>query len=150
MSRDYLKAGSAQFLPMEVAAKALAVGGEATSLNSFRVISRAPVKGSVAWAAGGERKPVTRGPSPKLKDEYNNETNQVDLTLLQNTFPLSLPALASRSQELMLLYVADNGGSNNFQFTDIEWTRWNGTNWSLPQAIGTNTQAAFAPNSLLK
>ena len=50
-----------------------------------------------------------------------------------------------RGQELMLLYVTDNGSPNNLQFTDIKWTRFDGTNWSVPATIHTNTQAEFSP-----
>ena len=71
--------------------------------------------------------------------------SQADLTLVANSFPNSQPALGSRGTELMLLYVADNGSSNALQFTDIKWTRWDRTNWSVPQTIETNTQAEFGP-----
>ena len=64
---------------------------------------------------------------------------------MQNVFPFARPAIASRGQELTLLFVGDNGSSNNLQFTDIEWTRWDGANWSAPQAIRTNAQAEFSP-----
>ena len=72
-------------------------------------------------------------------------TAQADLTLVQNAFPNSQPTLADRGSELMLLYVTDNGMSNALQFTDIRWTHWDGTNWSAPHTIETNTQAEFAP-----
>ena len=45
----------------------------------------------------------------------------------------------------MLLYVTDNGASNAFQFADIKWTQFDGTNWSVPATIHTNTQAEFSP-----
>jgi len=67
------------------------------------------------------------------------------LPILENVFPNSDPALAGRGQDLMLLYVADNGSSNALQFTDIRWTRFDGTNWSTPATIQANTQAEFAP-----
>lgn len=44
----------------------------------------------------------------------------------------------------MLLYVADNGATNTLQATDIRWTRFDGTNWSAPLTLHTNTQAEFA------
>jgi hypothetical protein len=71
--------------------------------------------------------------------------DQADLALVENVFPGSSPAMASKGQELMLLYVADNGSSNTLQCTDIRWTRYDGTNWSVPATIQTNTQAEFAP-----
>ena len=83
--------------------------------------------------------------SPKNLGDPDSGTDQVDLTLVQNAFPGSSPALAAWGAELMLLYVTDNGMTNNLQYTDIGWTRWDGTNWSVPLAIQTNTQAEFAP-----
>ncbi len=68
-----------------------------------------------------------------------------ELILVQNSFPNSQPALANRASELMLVYVADNGTANDLQYTDIRWTRWDGTNWSVPRTIETNTQAEFSP-----
>jgi hypothetical protein len=53
--------------------------------------------------------------------------------------------MASRGQDLMLLFVSDNGSSNSLQFTDVKWTRFDGNNWSLPATIHTNTQAEFHP-----
>jgi hypothetical protein len=53
--------------------------------------------------------------------------------------------MATWGTELMLLYVTDNGSSNALQSTDIAWTRWDGTNWSAPLPIRTNTQSEFAP-----
>jgi hypothetical protein len=119
-------------------------GGALSPLDGFRLIGQAPVKGSVMGQSVG--KGGSGGPaySPKL-GEPNSGTNQVDLTLVQNAFPGSSPAMAARGTELMLLYVTDNGITNNLQYTDIAWTRWDGTNWSVPLAIRTNTQAEFAP-----
>jgi hypothetical protein len=77
--------------------------------------------------------------------EPGSGTNQADLTLVQNAFPDSSPAMAARDTELMLLYVTDNGMTNDLQYSDIAWTRWDGTNWSVPATIQTNTQAEFAP-----
>jgi formylglycine-generating enzyme len=144
MSREYLDAGPAQFLALDSPAMALAAPTAAAPLDSFRQISQAPVKGSVAAKPASQRKGDGPAQGPQL-DGPQAEANQVDLTLLQNAFPFSQPAIASWGQELMLLYVADNGSSNSLQFTDIEWTRWDGTNWSAPQAIRTNTQAEFTP-----
>ncbi len=73
--------------------------------------------------------------SPKDLGDPDSGTDQVDLTLVRNAFPGSSPALAAWGTELMLLYVTDNGMTNNLQYTDIAWTRWDGTNWSVPLAI---------------
>jgi alpha-tubulin suppressor-like RCC1 family protein len=144
MSRDYLQAGPPQFLASGSPAKELAASGGGAPLDSFRLISRAPVKGSVGWEAAPPKTPG--GPVLRPMDLGEQEdANQVDLTLVQNTFPFSQPAIAALGQELMLLYVVDNGGSNSLQFSDIGWTRWDGTNWSTPLSIRTNTQSEFVP-----
>lgn len=143
MDRDYLNAGPARFVALDPAAKG-SVASSSSQLSVFRQISRAPVKGSVAWT---EPVPLLRdGPQPESElDGPLGETNQVDLSLMENIFPFARPAIASLGQDLMLLFVADNGSSNNMQFTEIAWTRWDGTNWSNPQAIRTNTQTEFSP-----
>lgn len=79
------------------------------------------------------------------KDAPPPSPAQADLTISTNVFPGSGPAMAAHGQELMLLYVTDNGASNALGFTDINWTRFDGTNWSVPQTIQTNMQAEFAP-----
>jgi hypothetical protein len=71
--------------------------------------------------------------------------SQVDLPISTNVFNGSRPSMASRSNELMLVYVTDNGATNLLQYTDIRWTRFDGTNWSVPATIQTNTQAEFSP-----
>jgi hypothetical protein len=119
-------------------------GGLPSPLDSFRVIGQAPVQGSVMAESLAKAESVKPTYSSKL-GEPGSGTNQVDLTLVQNAFPGSSPALAAWGAELMLLYVTDNGMSNDLQYTDIAWTRWDGTNWSVPLAIQTNTQAEFAP-----
>ena len=140
MERDYLEAGQPRFL-CGASQKASA---PAALREGFRQISRAPVRGSVTRekSPGGQ----SHGSAPRpLGGGFLGETNQVDLTLLENVFPFARPAIASREQELMLLYVNDGGGSNNFHFTDIAWTRWDGTNWSAPLPLHTNAQAEFMP-----
>lgn len=143
MSRSYLSAGPERFLGSESPLKCAGQAGLST-LDSFRRLSQSPVRGSVGvdWALSGE----SGGSEPRPKDAGSGSgTNQADLTLVENTFPGASPALAARGTELMLLYVTDNGMTNDLQYTDIAWTRWDGTNWSAPLAICTNTQAEFAP-----
>ena len=132
--RDYLSAGPEVFMPPG----STAFSGRsrvASLLEDFRLLGQVPTRGS-----------VLPPPSRQPKDgDPGSGTNQVDLTLVRNAFPNSAPAMDARGAELMLLYVADNGSSNALQFTDIKWTRFDGANWSVPQAIRTNTQAEFAP-----
>jgi hypothetical protein len=143
MSRSYLSAGAERFLGSESALQSVVATG-ASALEDFRQLSQAPVKGSVMAESLAKGKSGGPAYSPRF-GEPGSGTNQADLTLVQNAFPGSSPAMAARGTELMLLYVTDNGMTNHLQYTDIAWTRWDGTNWSVPLAIRTNTQAEFAP-----
>ena len=139
VSRDYLQAGAEQFVAFDGAKQmAGAAGTPASALEAFRAIGRPAAH--PASSKGGTVEPQNGplfGGGPRL--------SQADLPLVENVFPGSQPALAGGGQELMLLYVADNGSTNNLRFTDIRWTRFDGTNWSVPATIQTNTQAEFSP-----
>jgi CARDB len=143
MPRPHLESGAEVFLASGSEVR-YAGGSGALALDDFRRLGRSPVRGSViaegmeASESGG---PLD-GPEPKGLEEG---TNQVDLALVQNVFPGSAPAMASKGQELMLLYVGDNGSSNALQCTDIRWTRFDGTNWSVPASVEMNTRAEFSP-----
>ncbi len=143
LRRDYLAAGPEQFVAAESMRKSAFASG-ASALDSFRLLSRQPIQGSVMAdpAAPAKAESPTYGSESK---GAKSAANQADLTLVQNAFPASSPAMAARGTELMLLYVADNGASHALQFTDIRWTRWDGTNWSVAATIHTNTQAEFNP-----
>jgi alpha-tubulin suppressor-like RCC1 family protein/DNA-binding beta-propeller fold protein YncE len=163
ISRDYLKAGPPQFLAQDSPSKALAASAGGTPRDNFLLMSRAPVKGSVGWKAGASAPGASASlsaPQPNqdllspapLDATQQSPVSQADLMLLQNTFTYSQPAIASCSNELMLLFVVDNGDTNNsLQFTDIGWSRWYSTNggtsfyWSTPQSIETNMQAEYVP-----
>ncbi len=134
-SRDYLAAGPERFVAGDQTPTDKGAGLVPDTLANFRQLGHAPVKGSVG----------TEPAAPSKSGDPGSGTNQADLTLVQNAFPDSSPAIAARGTELMLLYVTDNRMTNALQYSDIAWTRWNGTNWSLPAAIRTNTQAEFAP-----
>jgi hypothetical protein len=145
MDRCYLNAGPERFVADNMSKQAkLDSTLDWTGLASFRLIGQASARGSVMAESETNGKSDRQAYEPKDAGPGAG-TNQVDLTLVQNVFPNSQPALAGRSNELMLLYVTDNGSSNDLQFTDIKWMRWDGTNWSAPLAIQTNTQAEFAP-----
>ena len=140
ISRDYLKKGKEGFSARDGKFKGKAANGTPRSaLEAFRNIGKAPAKGSVTAKAIAAKTQSAAG------DEPPSDFSQVDLTIATNVFPGSEPALANKGQELMLLYVTDNGTTNGLQFTDIRWTRWNGTDWSVPTTLHTNTQAEFAP-----
>ncbi len=112
--------------------------GVESGLQGFRAMGKRLAKRTPFGKSGSGVQPLGLGPG-------GGSLAQADLTLVTNTFPNNDPSLASLGQELMLLYVADNGSSNNLDFTDIKWTRFDGTNWSTPLTIQTNTQAEFEP-----
>jgi alpha-tubulin suppressor-like RCC1 family protein len=109
----------------------LASGHNVSQLEAFRAMARGPGR-----ILPGRVRPMDLG-GPGV--------TQVDLTLVQGVFPDGQPALAGRGNELMLLYVADNGGTNALQFTDIKWTRYDGTNWIAPAFVASDTRSEFAP-----
>ncbi len=128
-SRDYLMTGAERFFADKPPMKSVAAPGM-TMLEAFRAMGT--TKENIGAVANGKGRSIVT-------------LVQADLPLLENVYPNSEPALASRGQELMLLYVADNGGSNSLQFTDIKWTRFDGTNWTTPAVILADTRAEFAP-----
>ena len=131
-SRRHLAAGGERFVGSEGSMLAGGSGSTVpTPLEAFRLV--------------GRRKVIPAGQFHPASDSPNQGPAQADLPLIQNVYPESDPALAARGQELMLLYVADNGGSNSLQFTDIKWTRFDGTNWSAPATILADTRAEFSP-----
>ena len=143
MNRRYLAAGPAVFVA-DLAGATLdgVVNGSrmANQLAAFKLMGSLPVRGAIGGTANSTRQALS-GP------QILSTTEQANLTLVTNVFPNSKPALAALSgtENLLLLYTADNGDTNTLQCTDIRWTRWDGTNWGMPVAIQTNTQAEFSP-----
>lgn len=150
LDRGYLKAGEERFVGFDgaqatkssnsrtvlLASDQMSVG--VSALDAFRSIGR--TASDPVGSKGGMAQPQN-GPV----HDAGPQVGQADLPLLENVFPGADPAMAGRGQELMLLYVTDNGSPNDLQFTDIRWTRFDGTNWSVPATIQTNTQAEFSP-----
>lgn len=142
MSRDYLKQGGEVFLvnppddaqPLTLAAQPL------TPLEAFRLIGRTP-----DWRAGGDSASGFDALSLVPVADVWPRLSQVNLQLIGNCFPDSSPALAGVSSNLMMVYVADNGGESDLQFTDIRWSRYDGANWSEPAPIATDTRGEFNP-----
>lgn len=94
---------------------------------------------------GATPAPASGKPIPLSLEPLSDPPVQADLPLVENVYPESEPALAAYGNELMLLYVGDNGSPNTLQCTDIRWTRWDGTQWSAPAPILADTRAEFAP-----
>ena len=142
--RDHLVAGPERFVGAESVMKNLVAGTGGHTLDDFRLLGQQPVPGSV-MADGGSLNAGALGAAAKGGGVLKSAAAQAELTLVQNVFPSSSPAMAAWGTELMLLYVTDNGSSNALQFTDIKWTRWDSTNWSVPATLHANTQAEFNP-----
>nr|MBP7830253.1 hypothetical protein [Kiritimatiellia bacterium] len=133
MTRDYLARGGEVFVASDEAIRKRSglKRGEPTPLDDFRAMGQAPVQGSVMARKGAK-------PSRLAKA-------QASLEIIENSFPDSTPALAGISSNLMLLYVADNETTNDLQYTDIRWSRYDGWNWSAPTSMATDTRAEFSP-----
>ena len=82
---------------------------------------------------------------PNVVDNDPGVPAQAILPLLANVLPYSEPALASHAGELMLLYVRDTGAPNPVQFSEIAFTHFDGSNWSVPTAVASDPRGQFAP-----
>jgi hypothetical protein len=139
VARPNLRDRSEQFVACDNQFKAnLTQAGLISGLDAFRAMGQKPTKVSPMGLSGNSPQPQGSGIS-------GSSLAQADLTLVNNAFPNNDPAMDAFGQELMLLYVVDNGSTNNVNFTDIKWTCFDGTNWSAPLTIQTNTQAEFEP-----
>lgn len=139
VSRPNLWSGSEGFVANDASAQTKsAQTGQASALENFRAMGQGAGNGSASGTSGNS-------PQPKDSAFSVGSLAQVDLTLVTNAFPNNDPALDAYGQELMLLYLSDNGNTNNLNFTGVKWTRFDGTNWSTPLTIQTNTQAEFEP-----
>ena len=135
IDRSYLKDGAPRFVvyePLSLKTTMAAGGkaaGEMSRLEAFRAMRPGTSKQTLS-IQGVTQQPVLL---------------QADLPLIENVFPYSEPALADRGSELMLLYVSDNGASGELQFTDINWLRFDGTDWTEPAPIVSDTRAESSP-----
>ena len=70
---------------------------------------------------------------------------QSSFPLLQNVFPNSEPSIAASGNHLMLVYVRDNGAESETHFTEIAFSHFDGTSWSIPQAVAPDSRGQFQP-----
>jgi len=70
---------------------------------------------------------------------------QATFPLLSNVFPDSEPALAGKGNELMLTYVRDTGAANPVQFTEVAFSYFDGTIWTVPAPIASDVRGQFSP-----
>ena len=110
--------------------------GTAAALDTYARMEAAPSPGAIYAPAAGPGRRIASDPALPA---------QAELPLLQNVFPNSEPALAARGTTQMLLYVRDTGVANPVHFTEIAWTRFNGTSWSAPAPVAADVRGQFAP-----
>lgn len=77
---------------------------------------------------------------------YDNYPTHAEFPLLGNVFPNSEPALAGRDNELMLLYVRDTGATSAVQFTEVAFSYFDGTTWTVPAPIANDARGQFSPH----
>ncbi|MGC9450039.1 MAG: CARDB domain-containing protein [Oceanipulchritudo sp.] len=97
-----------------------------------------------ATTTGAAYTPPQTSPTRRISSDPDLPA-QVDLPLLANVYPDSEPALAGNGDTLMLLYVRDTGVPNPVQFTEIAWTYFDGTTWSTPAALASDSRGQFKP-----
>lgn len=137
--RSYLERGAARFVVAEAAT------GVSSTLSAPPSPQAYPLAIDAFRALGKGAKALAAKPAGIQLAEGDGPLMQADLPLIENVFPNSEPSLAASGSELMLVYVSDNGAAGDLQFTDINWTRFDGTNWSVPAPILADTRAEFAP-----
>ena len=96
-----------------------------------------------AVSPGADYAPAT-GPGRRIVSDPGLPA-QASLPLLTNVFPDAEPSLAGRGASLMLLYARDTGAVNPLQFTEIAWTRYDGTSWTTPAALAPAANGQFSP-----
>lgn len=70
---------------------------------------------------------------------------QAVLPLISNVFPRSRPVMAEKDGKIMLLYVRDTGAANAYQFSEVAFTYYDGTSWTIPGPIAVDSRAQMTP-----
>ena len=68
-----------------------------------------------------------------------------ELPLLTNIFPYSRQALAESNGNIMLVYPRDTGVADPVHFTEIAYTYYNGTSWTVPGSIAADPRGQTNP-----
>ncbi len=141
MPRPWREAGEEVFLPQAIQPEGISGGvpppqAEASGLEAFVRMGKTH-EGS---AAGGEGKVAAM----ILPDEGDGPV-QTEFPLLENVFPDAEPALAGHGNELMLLYVRDTGAASAVQFTEVAFSYFDGTSWTVPAPIANDPRGQFSP-----
>ncbi len=137
-NRSYRNGGAEQFVAgSSDAARRLPTAQTNPASSLFSRMGNAPSPGAVFT-------PPASGPARRIASDPALPA-QVSLPLISNAYPDAKPALGSRGSDLMLLYVRDTGAQNAVQFTEIAFTRFDGTNWSEPAAVAADPRGQFEP-----
>jgi len=141
MQRPWLDAGGEGFLPREP--EAVSAMNEDTTphavgsgLDAF--VSMGQSTGVSESKAGGAAVAMVVANDPEA-------TVQAAFPLLSNVLPNSEPALAGKGNELMLAYVRDTGAANPVQFTEVAFSYFDGTTWTVPAPIAIDARGQFSP-----
>jgi hypothetical protein len=138
--RNWRNSGPEKFLPLASGPGRridAAQPANLTALEQFNRMGAAPSPGAVFL-------PPPNGPGRRLISDPTLPAGAA-LPLLANVYPGSSPSLAARRSDLMLLYVRDTDAANPAQYTEIAWTRYDGTSWTTPQALASHPAAQFHP-----
>lgn len=100
-------------------------------LERFIRMGQAPARGAVYLPA--------TGPGRRIPQGEGNDA-EADLKFVTNALPDCEPSLAANGTELMMVYKRDTGGEGA-QYTEIAWSRFDGTDWSAPQPIAPMANA---------
>ncbi|MEO5913339.1 MAG: CARDB domain-containing protein [Luteolibacter sp.] len=65
--------------------------------------------------------------------------------IVKNALPGCDPAIAGRGNEQMLIYVQDSGATNELQFTQVAFSRFDGIAWSAPAPVAPDPRGQFHP-----
>jgi hypothetical protein len=134
--RGYLAGGPARFVAEANEAKT----GEDAALRRRRLLAF----GGLGIRDGGGESP-SRTVGVQGIEAATVPPASADLPLVENAYPDSSPALAGSGRDLMLLAVADDGSRNPVQFTDIRWSRFDGSTWTTPVSVAAEARGEFGP-----
>ncbi len=110
----------------------------ASALASLRLAASSPAASPQVMNVSGMVSQMSGDPGQPAQEV---------LPMLSNVFPGARPALASRGNQLMLLYARDTGVENTVQFTEIDSLFYDGTSWSPPTAVAASPCGQFAPQA---
>lgn len=121
LKRDYLAPGPPRFAAYEAS----------TDNEKKHAAAVAPIERFRAMGSGDSRGAGTE--------------HRADLPIVANTFPYCEPSVAARGNELMMVYVADSGSADPARFTNIDYSFFDGADWTQPSPVSTDIRSEFSP-----